>query len=604
MMEEKNTTHGHQPTPREIVMLEMPNAARVSPDGKRVAYGLRTTNWREDCYETLCLLHNRATNERLQLTRSGDVSQMEWVDDQTLALLQADAGSEGKAQVHVYEGAGGAGWAVTSHSTSVEWFAPFADGFLFLARRPDDEAQKVRAGQFGKFVHFEQETSQSALYYVGLAQMREHLSRCKAATDEEAKAFTAPVIELSRLLPERLSIRQVIPAPSGDAVYLNCWPRDDLVYARETTSFRIEVDAQAALAEFVERSAGPKDGMVQPENFSYLGQITRLNLPLGAGITAVSPDDQQLLVGHRERDQKMYTRRDIWRVRLDDLLTAGGADAMLARMVNLTAGLDRELHGVYWRESGIYGLYADGVRMRVARIDKTGDTSPVDLGDLHPADAFHVGLGGHLAFAGTNADTFPEVFVADRADEGWSVECLTELGRAVDGWEMGTVETIRWTSVDGTEIEGVLRKPANFDPNRKYPLVFVVHGGPQGISPAYLLSREDIAYYPTLQFAHKDVLVVKPNYRGSTGYGQAFEELNVNNLGVGDLWDVESALDYLDGQGCVDTERVGCMGWSQGGYISAFAGLHSERFQAVSVGAGISDWYTYHISNDTAIPGG
>jgi dipeptidyl aminopeptidase/acylaminoacyl peptidase len=94
------------------------------------------------------------------------------------------------------------------------------------------------------------------------------------------------------------------------------------------------------------------------------------------------------------------------------------------------------------------------------------------------------------------------------------------------------------------------------------------------------------------------MLVLKPNYRGSIGRGQAFRELNVDNLGIGDLWDLESAIDHLAGLGWVDPERVGCMGWSQGGYISAFAGLQSERFKAVSVGAGISDWYTYHISND------
>ena len=79
------------------------------------------------------------------------------------------------------------------------------------------------------------------------------------------------------------------------------------------------------------------------------------------------------------------------------------------------------------------------------------------------------------------------------------------------------MESIRWTSVDGAEIEGVLRKPADFDPNRQYPLVFVVHGGPQWFSPSYLIYSDDVAYYPTIQFANKDVLVLKPNYRGSLG---------------------------------------------------------------------------------------
>jgi dipeptidyl aminopeptidase/acylaminoacyl peptidase len=163
---------------------------------------------------------------------------------------------------------------------------------------------------------------------------------------------------------------------------------------------------------------------------------------------------------------------------------------------------------------------------------------------------------------------------------------------------LGSVETIRWQSKDGVEIEGVLRKPAGFDPDRRYPLVFVVHGGPTWFSADYLLTGEDRAYYPSVQFVNRDVLVLKPNYRGSIGRGQAFLDLNVNNLGVGDLWDLESAIDHLVELGWVDPERVGCMGWSQGGYISAFAGLRCDRFAAVSVGAGVSDWYTYHISND------
>ncbi len=117
-------------------------------------------------------------------------------------------------------------------------------------------------------------------------------------------------------------------------------------------------------------------------------------------------------------------------------------------------------------------------------------------------------------------------------------------------------------------------------------------------SPENLVGGEERGYYPSVQFVNKGVLVLKPNYRGSIGRGQAFTELNVNNLGIGDLWDLESAIDHLVALGWVDPERVGCMGWSQGGYISAFAGLHSEAFRAVSVGAGISDWYTYHISND------
>ncbi|HLB36837.1 MAG TPA: prolyl oligopeptidase family serine peptidase, partial [Gemmatimonadales bacterium] len=70
------------------------------------------------------------------------------------------------------------------------------------------------------------------------------------------------------------------------------------------------------------------------------------------------------------------------------------------------------------------------------------------------------------------------------------------------------------------------------------------------------------------------------------------------NLGVGDAWDVLSGVDHLVKLGMVDTTRMGAMGWSQGGYISAFLTTTTTRFKAISVGAGISDWMTYYVNTD------
>ncbi len=92
--------------------------------------------------------------------------------------------------------------------------------------------------------------------------------------------------------------------------------------------------------------------------------------------------------------------------------------------------------------------------------------------------------------------------------------------------------------------------------------------------------------------------MLRVNYRGSSGYGEKFRQLNVGNLGVGDAWDVLSGVDHLIKLGYVDPAKVGCMGWSQGGYISAFLTASSDRFAAVSVGAGISNWATYYYNTD------
>jgi dipeptidyl aminopeptidase/acylaminoacyl peptidase len=156
-------------------------------------------------------------------------------------------------------------------------------------------------------------------------------------------------------------------------------------------------------------------------------------------------------------------------------------------------------------------------------------------------------------------------------------------------------EVIQWKSTDGTIIEGVLIKPADFDASKKYPLLVVIHGGPTGVDQPVVGPDR---YYPIERFVAKGALVLRPNYRGSAGYGEKFRALNVRNLGVGDYADVISGVDALIVKGSVDKERVGAMGWSQGGYISAFITASSDRFRAVSVGAGISDWMTYYVNTD------
>ena len=143
----------------------------------------------------------------------------------------------------------------------------------------------------------------------------------------------------------------------------------------------------------------------------------------------------------------------------------------------------------------------------------------------------------------------------------------------------------------------MLIKPADFDPTKKYPLLCIIHGGPTGIDRPTLLTP-DARYYPSDLWAARGALVLKVNYRGSAGYGEKFRQLNMRNLGVGDAWDVLSGVDFLIGKGWVDKDKVGCMGWSQGGYISAFLTASSDRFVAISVGAGISDWATYYYNTD------
>ncbi|MBV9786946.1 MAG: S9 family peptidase, partial [Chloroflexi bacterium] len=526
------------------------------------------------------------------------------------AVLKQGPDEDDTAQIWLYEGLLGEGWQISEHKPGVEWFMPLADGVIFLARHPERQENQQRKDRFGTFVHFEQENSTSALYYVGLPELRDYQFQQRTTTEEQAKELVRPQIEVSKLLPEILSIRDVVVSPADDTLYLNCWKRDDLVSYRDTSSYQIRLHPRAALAEHIARESAKQaakadaddstpDDSPSPADAAYMGEITRLQLPRGASVAAVAPNGAALLISHQGRDERMYTHFDLWQIDVEPALAAGSPADVLAAMRNISSSLDRVFMDQYWTERGIFASYVDGCCIRIAQLG-TEQVTPLDLQGIFPAAGFHANQAGQIALIGTNADTLPEAYLATpAADETqWQVRQLSNFGSSAKNWDWGTVETIRWTSTDGTEIEGVLRKPGNFDPTKRYPLVFVVHGGPMWYSAAYLLTSYERNYYPAVQMVHQDVLVLSPNYRGSVGRGQAFAELNVNNLGIGDLWDIESAINYLAEQGYVDPDNVGCMGWSQGGYISAFAGLHSTRFRAVSVGAGVSDWYTYHISND------
>ncbi len=165
----------------------------------------------------------------------------------------------------------------------------------------------------------------------------------------------------------------------------------------------------------------------------------------------------------------------------------------------------------------------------------------------------------------------------------------------VAGWALGAPELIEWESEDGARIEGVLYKPDGYQAGRRYPLFVVIHGGPAATSRPELLTGY---VYPVHQWLARGAMVLLPNYRGSAGYGEAFRALNVRNLGVGDMWDVMSGVDHLVEQGMAHPDSLGAMGWSQGGYISAFLTTHTDRFGAISVGAGISNWVTYYVNTD------
>jgi dipeptidyl aminopeptidase/acylaminoacyl peptidase len=262
----------------------------------------------------------------------------------------------------------------------------------------------------------------------------------------------------------------------------------------------------------------------------------------------------------------------------------------------LTAAFDEDPSIVAWKGNGLFFAASERTYSYLFRLDPAAKgVTKVGPSEHTVNSSFSLSRdGASYACLRSDAKTMPEVYVADVSADG--NKKLTDLNSQTASWTTSALEVVSWKSQDGATIEGVLHKPVDFDPARKYPLLVVIHGGPTGVSRAVPFTSST---YPIDVWVPRGILVLEPNYRGSAGYGEKFRALNVRNLGIGDAWDVLSGVDSLIAKGLVDPARVGTMGWSQGGYISAFLATHdSARFKAISVGAGISDWMTYYVNTD------
>src|SRR5262249_28977551 len=122
-------------------------------------------------------------------------------------------------------------------------------------------------------------------------------------------------------------------------------------------------------------------------------------------------------------------------------------------------------------------------------------------------------------------------------------------------------------------------------------------GGPAGVDWP-VLEYDRYYTFPVEQFAARGAVILRPNYRGSGGYGETFRSLNLRALGLVDAPDVIAGVDHLVKQGIVDAMKMGAMGHSYGGSLSAFLATTSDRFRAFEVDAGATDWALNYATTD------
>ena len=182
-----------------------------------------------------------------------------------------------------------------------------------------------------------------------------------------------------------------------------------------------------------------------------------------------------------------------------------------------------------------------------------------------------------------------EVF-AGRVEDGeirWRQ--LTNVHADWSDLDVGETREVFWKGNDNLCIQGLLQLPPGYTEG-PIPMVMMVHGGP---TSAVRFNYQDHHRWTKL-IANSGIAVFMPNYRGSTGWGRQFAEMNIGDMGGEDFRDMQAGIDHLIEEGIADPERLGICGWSYGGFTAAWAITQTNRFKAAVMGAGIADWRAFH----------
>lgn len=544
------------PTIDQSLEMESAGAPHLSPDGRHVVYEQTRTNWDTNAFETDLWIADTATGERHRLTSVGSSSSdAKWSPDGSwISFISSRATSvhgspAGKRQLYVMPVNGGEAQQITKMDEGVggyDW-APDSKHIAISAESAESKAVKDRKDAFGdyKVVHADYH-----LMHLWLADL--------PVTDQAGR--TGPIGEPKQLTTgDSFSVDSFSFSPDGKRIAFSATRDPDLISMGTSDIYTVTV-ADGAVKKIVDTAGPDNDPHWSPD---------------GTRIAYVTANANKFY---------FYSNTYIAVVSAD-----GGSPSVLS------GDFDEEPNLIAWAPDGIYFSAFQKTAAGLFLLDPNSKAIQlVAFAGSEIANGFSFSKDFQsVSYRGAGANRYAEIF-ASMLPATAPVQ-ITHLGSQLDGFDTAKREVIHWKSSDGAIIEGILLKPADFTPTKKYPLLVVIHGGPTGIDlPAISADR----YYPTERFVARGALILRPNYRGSAGYGEKFRSLNVRNLGVGDYADVISGVDSLIAQGFVDKDRVGSMGWSEGGYISAFITTSSDRFKAVSVGAGISDWMTYYANTD------
>ena len=534
-------------TPELQIKTRAVASPRVSPDGKRVVYTVSDPVMTVDKseYVSQIWLSTADGKESSQLTFNEKSStNPKWSPDGTSIAFLSNR-KDNRNGLYVIRIAGGEAEAITDVKSSVSDFEWSPDGrsiaFAMSDPKSDDEEKNDKAKN--DFRWMDENVKMSRLYVIQLAK------------DANGKR------EPRKLTSENYSVSGFNWSPDGTKIVFShvkdpkadYWTTSD-VSILDVASGKTVVLANTAAAESSpEYSPDGKSIVVTvsdlPVRWAQSGNL--VVYPAAGGSPKVMPlsyDGQPNFIGWSPDSSKLM------------FVESKGTGTALNE-ADIAAGKLREL---------------DYQNAAISAVNLTRLGSDVALGMVVQRPT-----------------TPPEAFVLVRPQ---GLTQVSHVNDEIAKMPTGKTEVIKWKSKDGRDIEGLLTYPVGYVAGTKVPFILNVHGGPAGVfNQSYIGGR---GVYPLATFAARGFAILRPNPRGSSGYGTEFRRANIKDWGGQDYLDLMTGVDKVIEMGVADPERLGVMGWSYGGYMTSWIITQTKRFKAASAGAPVTNLMSFNGTAD------
>ena len=601
---------GPSPAKRPMTFLDMQQMKQVgaptpSPDGKWLLYTVSTPDWKEAKRQTdihvASLERGVSSSRQLTFTAEKNETSPRWSRDGSFFVFasnrDAPSASATQNQLYLMRPDGGEARRITDAKEGVSTFAISKDGKWLAYRSGKAGEEQLYRLPVAGIDSAKPETLTKQATGVGVWRWAPDSRRIYFVT-----ADTVDPDEKLRMEKKfNVSIRNM-DVPRSSLWALDIEPKKTTRLTRDTTitvdEFEISNDGKwVAFRGTV--SDRYKRNITEQSIYAdqYLlevasGQIERLtnNAEVSESLPSFSPDDQWIafsapddLTRYNMKNQRVYLRRTSDR---------GG------QWRKLGSAFDGDVGVSFWSADGKTIYFNEGVRA-------TNELLALDIArdQVRPVTSERASLfvsrdddSGVLII--TYADprtpsTLYTIATPEQAAKRASWRQLTDANPQARAFTLGDEEEITWKSSDGKTVAGVLVKPVGYRAGQRYPLIVAIHGGP---AAADVLGFN--GGYGAQVYAGAGYAVLRPNYRGSTNYGEAHKTDIVGNYFPLGFDDIMTGVDHLIAEGMIDSTRMGVLGWSAGGHWANWILTHTDRFKAISSGAGTSNWISMYAQSD------